>query len=67
MNWMDLRTQKTIVNGATSVFWTVPRGVPKGLVQLFDLFLSDLGTGMECTLSKYADDTKMGDAVDSLE
>ncbi|PKU41219.1 rna-directed dna polymerase from mobile element jockey-like [Limosa lapponica baueri] len=69
-NWLDGRIQRVAVNSSTSKWQTVTSGVPQGSVlglELFNAFVGDMDCGIECTLSKFANDMKLCGAVDTLE
>lgn len=61
INWLDGRTER-FVDGATSGRWPVSSNSQCSLLEpaLFNHLINNLGAGVECNLSTFADDSKLG-------
>ena len=67
-DWLSNRKQRVVINGKSSDWINVNSGVPQGSVLgpiLFIIYINDIDEGIKCKISKFADDTKIANKVDS--
>ena len=69
-DWPSNRKQRVLIKGKSSDWINVSSGVPQGSVlgkiNSFDrVYINDIGEGIKCQLSKFADTTKIANKVES--
>ena len=69
--WVERpQTERVVMDGSVSGRRPVRSGVPQGTVLgpvPFDFLVNDMDVGIECTLSEFADDTRLSGAVEAME
>ncbi|GAB0190192.1 mitochondrial enolase superfamily member 1 [Grus japonensis] len=68
--WLNGCTQRVAVSSLMSKRKSVMSGIPQGSVlgpALFNIFVGNMDSGIKCTLSKFANSTKLCVAVDTLD
>ncbi|KAJ7407111.1 rna-directed dna polymerase from mobile element jockey-like [Willisornis vidua] len=69
-NWLDGHSQRVGINGSLSRCRLVMSDIPQDSILalvLFNIFINCTGSGIKCTLSKFAYGSKLSDAVGTRE
>ncbi len=65
-NWLSNGKQRVVINGTASNWASVTSGVPQGSVLgpiLFTVYINDIDVRLSNFISKFVDDTKIGNIV----
>ncbi len=65
-NWLSNRKQRLVINDTASDWTPVTSRVPQGSVLgpiLFIIYINDIEVGLNSFISKFADDTKLGNSI----
>ncbi len=65
-NWLSNRKQRLVINGTAPDWAPVTSGVPQASVLgpvLFVIYMNDIDVGLNNFISKFADDTKIGNSI----
>ncbi len=65
-NWLGNRKQRVIINCIASDWASITSGVPQGFVLgpvLFIIYINDIDVRLNNFISKFADDTKIGNSI----
>ncbi|PKU46738.1 rna-directed dna polymerase from mobile element jockey-like [Limosa lapponica baueri] len=68
MVWVSCQAQQFVIRSTKSIWKLVTSDAPQGLILgkiLLKVFINDLDSGTKCSLSMFADDTKLRGAVDT--